>query len=403
MSTVTTGQQESADTKAVDFSLVLGGPVYQLWRRVLLSGESLELLRRRVMVLTLVAWFPLLLLSAIEGRAWGSQVKMPFLFDIELHTRLLVALPLLILAELVVHQRMRPLVAQFLERGLVPDSARSRFDAAVAEEQWLRNSLVAEMVLITLVYVLGVTYIWRTQVALPVTSWYGASVDGQMRLSLAGWWLACVSLPMFQILLLRWYFRLIIWARFLWRVSRINLQLIPLHPDRCGGLGFLATATYAFGPLLLAQGALLAGVIADKIFYAGGQLTDFKSEIVGLLLVVMLTMLAPLLVFSPALIALKQKGLNDYGTLAQHYVRDFDRKWFRPGTVPDEGLMGSADIQSLSDLANSYEVVQGMKPAPFTLQTVVQLAVVTLLPILPLALTMMSMEDLLQRLLKIVL
>ena len=403
MSTIINGREESADTKAVDFSLVLGGPVYQLWRRTFLSGDGLELLRRRVIVLTLVAWLPLLLLSAIEGRAWGSDVKVPFLFDIELHARLLVALPLLILAELVVHQRMRPLIAQFLERGLVPDAQRSQFDAAIAEEKWLRNSLAVEVFLIALVYVIGVAYIWRTQIALDVSSWYGNSVNAGMRLTLAGWWLACVSLPMFQILLLRWYFRLCIWARFLWRVSRIRLLLIPLHPDRCGGLGFLSTATYAFGPLLLAQGALLAGVIADKIFYAGGQLTDFKSEIVGLLLVMLLTMLAPLLVFSPALIALKQNGLNDYGTLAQHYVRDFDRKWFRQRAVPDEALMGSADIQSLSDLANSYEVVQGMKPAPFTLQTVVQLAVVTLLPILPLTLTMMSMEDLLQRLLKIIL
>jgi len=49
-----------------DFSLVLGGPLYQLWRWSRLSGDALELLRRRVFVLTVVAWAPLLLLSVVR-------------------------------------------------------------------------------------------------------------------------------------------------------------------------------------------------------------------------------------------------------------------------------------------------------------------------------------------------
>ena len=104
----------------------------------------------------------------------------------------------------------------------------------------LRNSVWAEVLLIAFVYVVGVGFVWRTQIALDVASWYGAPVDGIWQPSLAGWWLGCVSLPLFQFLLLRWYFRLFIWARFLWQVSRIELRLMPTHPDRCGGLGFLA-------------------------------------------------------------------------------------------------------------------------------------------------------------------
>jgi hypothetical protein len=58
---------------------------------------------------------------------------------------------------------------------------------------------------------------------------------------------------------LRWYFRIFIWMRFLWQVSRIELSLVPTHPDRVGGLGFLGNTVYAFTPLAVAHGAQLAG------------------------------------------------------------------------------------------------------------------------------------------------
>ena len=142
-------------------------------------------------------------------------------------------------AELVVHRRMRPVVAQFVERGLIPDSELATFDAAISSAMRLRNSIWAEALLIAFVYVVGVGIVWRTQ-ALDVASWHGAPVGGIWQPSMAGWWLGLVSLPVFQFLLLRWYFRLFIWARFLWQVSRIELRFMPTHPDRCGGIGFLA-------------------------------------------------------------------------------------------------------------------------------------------------------------------
>ena len=183
-----------------------------------------------------------------------------------------------------------------------------------------------------------------------------------------------MSLPLFQFLLLRWYFRLFLWARFLWQVSRIDLQLVPTHPDRCGGLGFLASVVYAFAPLLLAQGVVLAGMIATRIFFTGAQLPQFKVELIGLVAVMVFAVLGPLLVFSPRLEAAKRAGLREYGTLAQRYVREFDQKWLRGGAPPDEPLVGSADIQSLADLGNSFEVVKEMRWVPFTLPTVLHLA-----------------------------
>ena len=88
----------------------------------------------------------------------------------------------------------------------------------------------------------------------------------------------------------------------------------------------------------------------------------------------------------------------EYGTLAQRYAREFDHKWLRAGALADEPLIGSADIQSLADLGNSFEVVKGMRWAPFTLQTLLHLAVATLLPVAPLLLTTFSLEQLAERL-----
>jgi hypothetical protein len=47
-----------------DFSLVLGGPIFQFFRRSHLAGDGLELVHRRLLIITLVAWLPLLLFAA---------------------------------------------------------------------------------------------------------------------------------------------------------------------------------------------------------------------------------------------------------------------------------------------------------------------------------------------------
>jgi hypothetical protein len=385
-----------------DFSLVLGGPLFQLLRRAYLSGSALELARRRVLVITTVSWLPLLLLSAWEGRAWGHNVGLSFIYDIDAHARFLIALPLLIGAELVVHQRMRNVVRQFLERGLVPTNALHEFDRAVSSAKRLRNSMLAELLLIAFVYGIGVLLVWRRYAALDVSSWYGVTSNGRLHPSLAGWWLGLVSLPFFQFLFFRWYYRLFIWARFLWQVSRIHLDLFPTHPDRVAGLGFLSGVSRAFMPLLLAQGALLAGMMADRIFFAGASVTQFKIDIVGVVAFAVFAVLAPLLVFSPQLDRAKRTAKREYGLLAQRYVREFDNKWLRGGVPADEHLMGSGDIQSLADLGNSYQVISEMRWIPFDARTVLHLAVTTLVPVLPLTLTIIPLDQLLDRLLKLI-
>lgn len=380
-----------------EFSLVLGGPLYQLLRRAHLSDDALTMVRRRVVVIGLLTWLPLLVLSALEGRLFGGDGLVPFLYDVEAHIRFLVAMPLLIVAELVVHRRLRPLLLQFLERDLIPESGMPRFDSAIAAAFRLRNSVFAEVFLIALVYGVGIL-VWDQYMALDVATWYATPSDDGAKLSLAGVWYRFVSLPLFQFLFLRWYFRLAVWIRFLWHVSRIPLRVVPTHPDGVGGLGFLSNTVYAFAMLAVAHGALLAGPLANHILFAGAALMQYKAEVgvvVGFLLCVVL---GPLLLFAPQLAQAKRIGLREYGTLSQRYVREFDTKWLRGGAASDEPLVGSADIQSLADLAGSFEIVRTMRAVPITRQAVLGLAIATLAPLVPLLLTMMPLEDLLKQL-----
>jgi hypothetical protein len=373
-----------------------------MFRRAHLSGDALELLRRRVIALSLFAWLPLLIFSAIGGRAWGSAVRVPFLADIEVHLRFLLALPLLIIAELVVHQRMRPVARQFIERNLIAGTSRARFEAARDTALRLRNSVVAELVLIALVYVVGVGYIWPRFGGLRDSETWAGTLVGGRSLTAAGWWFAYVSVPIVQFALLRWYFRLFIWTRFLWNVSRCELRLVPTHPDRAGGLGFLWSIVVAFAPLLAAHGVALAGLIANRIFFHGATLPDFKFEILAIVLFLLVVVLGPLLLFTPHLAAARRVGLREYGVLAQRYVREFDDKWLRGGAPADEPLIGSADIQSLADLGNSFEIIREMGLVPFTRNAAIQLAVITVLPVAPLVLTMVSLEEILKSLLKVI-
>jgi len=394
--------QPAIPNEPPDFSLVLGGPLYQLFRRAHLTGDALQLLRRRILVLAGVAWIPLLLLSAFAGHAWGGTIAVPFLQDIEAHVRFLVALPILVAAEIVVHLRLRPTVAQFVARRIVTEEDMPRFQEAIDSTRRVRNSVIAEITLLVLVYTVGL-WVWKSQIALGTASWYATPEAGHTNLTPAGYWYALVSVPIFQFILVRWYFRFFLWFSFLWRVSRLNLRLVPIHPDRAAGLSFLGRGSYAFAPILFAQGALLAALIASQIFFAGRNLMAFKVEIASFIAFFVAAVLSPLIVFSPKLARAKRQGLADFGLLASRYVGAFEDKWVREGASTGEPLLGSADIQSLADLGNSYSVVQEMRLVPFGLKDVTRLAAGAAVPLLPLTLTIFSLEELVTRLLAVLL
>ncbi len=385
--------------KSMDFPLMLGGPLYQLYLRTFLVKPPLNLAKRRIIVVTLISWLPLLLLAFLGGTAL-SGVKAPFLFDVGTHTRLLVSIGLFIGTEVIAHQRLQVIVNQFIDRDIITPDTRTRFENIVASALKLRNSYMAEISLVVLVYTVGHFSLIRYGL-LNVPTWYSTIINGRANLTMAGYWYVYISVPIFQFILCRWYYRTFIWYRFLWQVSRLPLHLNYLHPDRSGGLGFLDMSVSAFAIGLLAHTVLLAGLIANSIWHAGKTLLEFKLQIVSMLLFLLFLVLTPFLFFVTVLVQTKQKGLVDYGILAGNYVNDFIAKWKGKPLNKNEALLGSSDIQSLADLSNSFTVVQEMRVVPFNRRTVILLVLEIGFPILLLLLTTIPVSKMINGVIKI--
>jgi hypothetical protein len=240
--------------------------------------------------------------------------------------------------------------------------------------------------------------LWREAAALRVTTWYADPGDTGARLTLAGLWYAYVSVPLFQFLLLRWYFRLVVWMRFLWGVSRIRLNVSPLHADGMAGLSFLSRTVFAFVPLAMAHGALLAGTIANRVFYSGETLGDAKYEIAIVVAFLFVLVFVPLTVFAPQVAQAKRAATLTVGRLAQRYARDFESTWLPNGMPAAASPLGSSDIQSLADLGGSFERMRGTRAVPITRDAIVALGIATLIPVAPLLLTVVPAEQIMKRL-----
>jgi len=242
-----------------------------LLRLVRLDDNSAPGVRRRVLAVALLAWLPLLLLATAQGQLLQGAA-VPFVRDIEVHVRLLVVIPLLLVAEVGARNFLPTVVQEFRQRNLLPSGALARYDAAVAAASRLRNSAWAEVALIVLVYAVFMGVVWRQYGSLYASTWYAATTSEGSQLTPAGYWYFFVSLPIVQFLLLRWYLWIFAWARFLWQVSRIRLDLMATHPDRAGGLGFLESSGHIFGMVAVAHGAVAAGPFASMILFRGAAL-----------------------------------------------------------------------------------------------------------------------------------
>jgi hypothetical protein len=186
-------------------------------------------------------------------------------------------------------------------------------------------------------------------------------------------------------------------------MSRLDLDLTVNHPDKAAGLGFLSESLVAFVPLAAAHGVLFAGMIADRVFFNGAKLTDFLVEVATGAVFLAVVFAGPLTIFAPRLAWVKRDGLREYGALGQIYVAGFRAKWMAGGPPPDEPLVGSGDIQSLADLGNSFANAEDTRIVPIRPMDLAYFLGAFLAPILPLVLTMISPEDLIRKLIGVVL
>jgi hypothetical protein len=376
------------------FSLVQGGPVYGLARRLRVFGRPLGQVGLGV-VLALVAWVPLLGFALLAGLRPEQGTTVSFLASINTHVRFLVAIPLAFVAELWIDPRLRQFVQGLVATRIVPRTEIPSLERAVHLAHRLRDSAAAEVALAIVAVALVQLGVRPFDLPEDIRSWRATGAGEAVRPTLAGLWYAVIALPLYQFLVGRWIWRLVVWAVFLWRVARLRLQLVPTHPDLVAGLGYLPVAQSHFEVLCLAFAAVAASTHAERMIFAGAPLQAFTLPALGVILLHLLLYLAPLLCFSPCLVAVKRRGLREYGAVASAYVQGFEAKWLRGGAPSGESLLGSGDIQSLNDLAGGFGIIRQMRVVPFGPALVMILIGATLVPMAPLLLLAFPLEELL--------
>lgn len=336
-------------------------------------------------------------MSLLGGFAVGGA-KIPFLYDIGAQVRFLVAVPVLVLAEVPIGRGLREAAGRFLSTHLVREKDLGRFNQIFVEALRRRDSRLAEILCVILVYTASTVVI----LAAPYESGSTWIRPGTYKgLSLAGYWYALAALPIFQFLALRWIYRLGIWAWALRKISHLDLALTPTHPDRAGGLGFLGRALPPFGIILFALSSVSSAIIATRILFEGEKLQEYQWSYLALFAILVVIVTAPMLVFAPKLLTLKEQGLHQYGELATTYNQAFHSKWVESVDVTEDRLLGTGDIQSQAALENSFRVVSEIKPIPFELGDFLGMIAPGLVPALPLLLTIMPASLLLKAFMKL--
>jgi hypothetical protein len=390
---------ENANSAARPFLLMEGGPLFNLQKRLGLIKENAPFLKRRALFAALITWVPLLILSQLQGFAFGHAVTVPFLHDFSGYTRFLLAVPLLLLAENIIGPRIAGAAAHFITSGIVLEKDYRQFDNFVELGLRSRDSVIAEIVIVILAYTSSI--IAFTSIPNHVPTWYRTISDGHAALTWAGYWLIGFCIPLFWFLLMRWLWRLFLWFQFLGRVRDLDMQLFPTHPDEAGGLGFVGAAQRFFGIILFAFSMASSGVLARSIVFDHTPLVSYAPAIATYVVVSVAIVVGPLLLFTRVLFKTKHAGLLQYGTLATAYTGSFHQKWIKHHDPEREPLLGTSDIQSLADLGNSYAFIEKMKPLPVDLPTLLHLVIASLLPLTPLLLSVMPLTDILKLLLKL--
>jgi hypothetical protein len=358
---------------------------------------------RLALVLSLATWLPLVLLALLQGVALPGTVKQPFFQDITPHVRFLFALPLLVIAEVVIGPRLVEVGSQFVASALVTDADLPRFEAIVASAVKLRESRLTELLLLAVAYLTTATVIGRELGTDISPSWLGGMGPSGIHLTLTGWFYVAVSVPIYQFILFRWLLRLMHWAGFMFRMSSLDLKLLPTHADRMAGLGFIGEAIPPTSLVVLAGSSVLSSAILTQVLYWGAKPKELIVGFAAFVVTVLLAFLAPFLVFTPKLILAKRNGLKAYRALATRYAQSFDSKWVSGAAEPSEPLLGSQDIQSLADMGNNFDRVKSMKVFPIGPSDLWEILLAMLLPGIFILFTQVSLEEVIHMLLKLVL
>jgi len=369
---------------------LLGGPLHRMGRRLgLVRGGT-----NTVLLGLALGWLPWIVLIGV-ALLQGLGERVFTLSLVGTHVRLLVVVPLLFVCESWLDPRLTTFVETVVRSGVVPEGALAALGSQVDRVHRWRDSWLPEagcLLVAALLSLMGA----RLQRFGATTALDPAQALTQGTVILRWCWVVCLTL--FRFLMIRWLWRIALWAHFLWRVSRLELHLVPTHPDGAAGLGYLEVVHTAFVPLAVAISAIQSASFAEGLSTGSMALGAIYPALVLILLVDAVLLLGPMFVFTPKLLAARARGLSDYMELSSRYVNEFEEKWLGTKAAP-AGLLGTSDLQSLADLSNSVNVVRKMSLAPLGPRLALFLAGAAVLPLLPLALFAYPVAELAQKVL----
>jgi len=387
------------DKNRADDEIFDGGPPLRLEKSLGLIKPNQRRSIQRAVLIVLIVGAPLFVFSAIESLVLEENRLASLMVDLTVISRYLIAAPLFILAEEFTIFRLGHIARHFLDAGIVTARDRPRFDAIIAHSRRLLNSASVELLVVILAY-LAMIVLTQTFPTEDIPPWHKAR-GGGAGYSWAGWWHALVSAPVALVLLLGWLWRIFIWGLFLFRVSRLDLQLVAAHPDLAGGLQFAGLSVRAFLLLSFAISTIVAGGVAQRVLYAGTSFFSFIYVIMAVVILSLLLFVAPLLVFGSKLVEARRRGIIDYGGLAGAVGSQLEKKWLDYRKSVTESTL---DVQHFSATTDLYQLVSNvyqMKPFPIATQDLIALIVVTLLPFLPALLFEIPLNEILSDLVKL--
>jgi hypothetical protein len=375
------------------FSLVRDDLLFRLQRRLgLIPDKGLGTVRRAVFF-ALLAWLPIAAWAGFTGRALPGVAGEPLLQHFGIHVRFLVAVPLLILGEGMAHGLTTRLIPYFHTSGLVRDDRREAFREVIRSLVRLRNSTLPWVVIAALVAA-GLVF-KPPHGEEHELMWANVGEPALFDLGFGGWWLVYVARPIFIILLCTWLWRLVLLFLLLKRIAALDLAIVPTHPDRAGGLGFLEKLPLAFSPFVFAVSAVLASRLAHDVVYHGVHVQSLKLLAGVFLVLIVLLCLAPLMVFIPTLAGAKRQARLEYGALVGEHGRLVRRRWIAREPLDEQPLLQAPEIGPVADTLSLYEAVTNMRAAPIGKTALLTIALPTAIPLLALFAIKVPIKELL--------
>jgi hypothetical protein len=370
-----------------DLPLCYGDLPYRLQRALRLIPAKGLGVGRRAVVTVIITWLPIAIAAASAGRLRSEAAQIRLLDHYGLNAMFLVAIPVLIIGEMMLDRLTQKKIAHFVRSGLVTDADRSEFTSIVARaiawrDAW-RPWLLAAVVIAAWTLMPGS---WNVRNVL----WAN---EPQWSLRFGAAWYAFVARPIFFALVLTWFWRLTMFGVLLAWIASLPLSLVPTHPDRACGLGFLGDLPHAFAPLTFALACVLSAQWAHDAVFHDVPLEAFVGPIAAFVVVTTLMVLAPLLVFSTPLVEARRQATLDYGALACEQGRLLRRRWILGEPLQDDRLLTSSDLGPAADAAAVYDGVQHTRSFPFSAKTRLWVVIPIVAPMLPLLAIEMHLLD----------